>query len=141
MIKSIAKHYNVTTTVLFTLYIVALFTTGAKYCHTFTVNLQLCSPGFETYQYYSCLSMLVFHTCFPPSSFVSLLFFIPFPSPPWFSPPLSRVFVQDVSSTCFSHSFSPSLPLSFFSFFASCFHNDLSFYPPPFALFISFADP
>lgn len=39
MIKSITKDYNVTTTVLFTSYIVALFTTGAKYCHTFTVNL------------------------------------------------------------------------------------------------------
>lgn len=36
MIKSITKDYNVTTTVLFTLHIVALFTTGSNYCHTFT---------------------------------------------------------------------------------------------------------
>lgn len=60
MIKSIAKDYNVTTTVLFTLYIVALFTTGAKYCHTFTVNSQLYYSGFETYQYYPYLSMSQF---------------------------------------------------------------------------------
>lgn len=41
---------------MFTFYIVALFTTGAKYTHTHTLigNLQLYYSWFETYQYYPC---------------------------------------------------------------------------------------
>jgi len=122
-IKSIAKDYNVTTTVLFTLLLLCLQQVHF-YSHswnTFTVNLQLSFSGFEIHISIILVGQCHSFTLSTPfahytSSFLSRLFFAPPLSLPQFFPTKSL--------SMMSHWFS-------FLNFHSHFHNNSSFYLLP----------
>lgn len=127
---NIAKDFNVTTTVLFTLRIVALLTTGAKYCHAFTVNSQL-----KRYLGLRRISIIFVNVTVSHifSSFYLILrltpFLDPFPLPSLMS---SGFMSWRLCPRCllYFHSWSPAtLTHTCFSFFAPIMFSASSFCP------------